>query len=1134
MYLMRKNIKLLISGIIFLFFQSLCLITSVMAEGKQWDICPYGDLSYWSDKTGVLGRSINEIHKIKVPQTGDNEWNVGVWWKEERDINGIEVEYNPKVTELMARETQIQYWFLVWPQKQPKGHSVEDQMDDPWQGKWVTANTSFKMNGNKVVYTFNPLTTDENIRATNLSNPVDYRRTLKVRLLYKNAPPEIKSFKVYSPTDSQNMSVRIEFLPDKLTGKKLTGKLEIYNGQIKKVSGWKMGSEDQTTHFNSWTLHMKNQSKGICAELVTASPELPGSNDQTVVTVRTSEGSFSFLTHDLDHGSIYIPAFSSRITLASDTSKFVASKAIIGQTIREKLKVEPEQTFSRASREIPQLSVNMRENGTPLCLPLAADASWQKFGFEWSGGFYMSRTDTKAKGNEAKRCLWTGDKFIWNIGTGKDPVYQRDDKNAHMSVLNDYLPVPQVLWHHEGLIFHEEAFATLMEGPLSPDDAGRSEQTPAILMMKLDVSNPSSQAKTAHVWLKGSGIDHIQFRDLAIFDRRDGNDYLRATIKAPDGVTLSSAKLSGGEVELCLEIGPNQSAPLYISFPFVGDLTEKDKERIVSLDYLSERQRVISYWRDLVDKCVQFNVPEPKFNEMAKSVITHIRMSTTKDPKSGLYMVPAASFYYMVFANESAFQTIYLDMIGDHKTAANYLETFLKLQGKAPMLGSYSGDQSAVFHGAKVDDVYNYTHQNYNLDHGTVLWALALHYLLTGDTEWLNHAAPNMLKAAEWIIEQRNQTKITGNDGTPVLHYGLLPGGHLEDNSDWGYWFATNAYACIGLQSTAEAFRKAGLPQANQLEKEANDYLSDLRNSVKRTSELSPVVRLRNNTWVPFVPTRAHQRFRYFGPMLSDYYSRYGVDTTKTTRLYRLSATREVLYGPMVLVTTGIIQPNDPLAEAILDDWEDNITMTSSLGLQIHGEVEDEYWFSRGGMVFQPNLQNPIKAYLLRNEIPAAIRNLYNGMVSCFFPDVNAFTEEYHKWGLGSGPMYKVADEARCLTRINDLLVMENNDELWLAPGTPRYWLEPGKEIRLYHTATVFGNVSYVLKSGSAPHTVEAEINLPANFSAKKIKLFVRSPLEKPIKAVTVNGKIWNDWDSAKEVIDLPMTERNMNILVTY
>jgi len=265
--------------------------------------------------------------------------------------------------------------------------------------------------------------------------------------------------------------------------------------------------------------------------------------------------------------------------------------------------------------------------------------------------------------------------------------------------------------------------------------------------------------------------------------------------------------------------------------------------------------------------------------------------------------------------------------------------------------------------------------------------------------------------------------------------------------------------------------------------------------------------------------------------MQSGYYSRYGKLTSLT---YRLSATREALYGPMILITTGILDPHDPLSEAILDDWEDNITLSSSLGQHIHGVVDDEYWFSRGGMVFQPNLQNPIQSYLLRNEIPAAIRNIYNAMVSCLYRDVNAFTEEYRRWGVGSGPMYKISDEARFVNRVCDMLVIEAGNELWLAPGTPNYWLEPGKSIKLYKVATMYGNVSYELQAGASPNTIEGSIILPENIPSDKIKLFVRAPFEKPIKSGLVNGKEWNNWNRSKEYIVLPTKSSGIQVQVSY
>lgn len=1125
-----KRFRYLLCGLILSSFVCPAMANSAGNE-YNWNIRPFGELAFWSDNTGVLGKAITQEGLINVPQSSESEWNIGVWWKEERDVDHIEIEYQGNMPESLIKNTKVQYWHQTWPGAGPKEHTIEDPMDDPWQGKWLTAETVCQISGNKVVYNFKPLKSSENRLAGNLPEAISYRRTLKIRLVYNGKPSPVKSLRIISPTNPKKMSLRIAFGCDKPVNKAVEGRLEIFNGNIERVSGWKWNPVDKLTSGNEWKFQPGKLSKGIKADLVTAAPTLAGSNDITIVTVRSSEGNFSFSVNDLDKGPIYIPAYSAYITLVSDTVKFDLSSIKKGETIRERLKTEPEQTYDRACREIPKLDVMLREDGGKLYLPLASDASWQKFGLEWGGGFFMNKRDTKAKGKELARCNWKGSGLHWSIGTGAEPIYIRDDKTSHMSILDDYLPVPQVTWNYEGLNYEEEAFATQLEGPLSPYNPKRDEETPSILMLKLSVSNPTLQDKSTHLWLKAEALENPSLENLFIMDKVNGNNYIRAKLKLPHEVKSSEVRLIQNAVDIPVTIPASKSVTLYISAPFAGDLSESAKDKISSLDYSSERQKVISYWRDIVDKFTVFNVPERKFNEMARSVIPHIRISTTKDPKSGLYMVPAASFGYQVYSNEAAFQIIYLDKIGDHETAESYLETFLKLQGTDPMPGTFTGDQSAVFHGGKVDKEYNYTSGPYNLDHGTVLWAMGQHYLMSGNTEWLKHAYPNMLKAVDWIIEQRNQTKVKDIDGNPVLHFGLMPAGRLEDNADWGFWFAVNAYSWLGLRATAEAFKRAGLPEAERLEKEATEYLNDLKASVKRTSELSPVVRLRNNTYVPFVPSRVYQRFRYFGPMQSGYYSRYGTNTSLT---YRLSSTREALYGPLILISTGILDPHDPLSEAILDDWEDNITLSSSLGQHIHGVVDDEYWFSRGGMVFQPNLQNPIQSYLLRNEIPAAIRNIYNSMVACLYRDVNAFTEEYRRWEVGSGPMYKIPDEAKFENRVCDMLVLEAGNDLWLAPGTPRYWLEPGKNIKLYKAATIFGDVSYELKCGAKPNTIEANIKLPDNCSAGEVKLFVRSPFNLPIKSVLLNGEAWKNLNVTDESIDLPKKGNEIRLLVSY
>ena len=98
----------------------------------------------------------------------------------------------------------------------------------------------------------------------------------------------------------------------------------------------------------------------------------------------------------------------------------------------------------------------------------------------------IDKAATKAQGKELLRCNWTGNTLRWNVGTGKEPDYKRTRENCQMSVMNDYLPVVQSAWNKEGLNYREEAFATLLRGPLSPVDPGRDEQTPAILMIQTD------------------------------------------------------------------------------------------------------------------------------------------------------------------------------------------------------------------------------------------------------------------------------------------------------------------------------------------------------------------------------------------------------------------------------------------------------------------------------------------------------------------------------------------------------------------------------------------------------------------------------------------------------------------------
>jgi hypothetical protein len=234
----------------------------------------------------------------------------------------------------------------------------------------------------------------------------------------------------------------------------------------------------------------------------------------------------------------------------------------------------------------------------------------------------------------------------------------------------------------------------------------------------------------------------------------------------------------------------------------------------------------------------------------------------------------------------------------------------------------------------------------------------------------------------------------------------------------------------------------------------------------------------------------------------------------------------------MILLSTGIFHADEPLANAVLDDWEDNATMSSSLGLFVHGWVDDQNWFSRGGMVFQANLQNPVLVYLRRNEIPAAIRNLYNDFVACYYPAVNVFTEEFRQWQSPSGPFYKVPDETKFVNRLRDSLVREDSDALWLAAGTPRRWLAPGHKIEVRNVATYFGPLSYRMEARK--NGVGISVQLPTRDPYKAAWLVVRTPEATPLQSVEIAGQPWQDFDAEQGRIRLPLRKEPMDVEVLF
>lgn len=107
--------------------------------------------------------------------------------------------------------------------------------------------------------------------------------------------------------------------------------------------------------------------------------------------------------------------------------------------------------------------------------------------------------------------------------------------------------------------------------------------------------------------------------------------------------------------------------------------------------------------------------------------------------------------------------------------------------------------------------------------------------------------------------------------------------------------------------------------------------------------------------------------------------------------------------------------------------------------------------------------------------------------------------------------------------------------KLHLAYSTPRAWLEQGKKINVSNAPTLFGNIDYLICSDIDKGTIQATLSMPSQIgSAKEVSLRLRTPRNKKIQKVKINGKSHKGFDAENETIDLTGKTGELQITVNY
>jgi hypothetical protein len=1035
----------------------------------------------------------------------------GLRWAEPRKVRRVVVEFADGQILPEPSQVRLQYWHRVWDGKadpliveRGAGGVGWDAMDDWTNGRWVTAKGRVQRTGNSYEFTFAPTSSEEIPKLK--GEGVTYRKTLAVRIAADSGLPAPSRLRVYADSTCKTLGIRIQFgEPWEAafkTGQSESGRLEVFNGAVTAVRSANDGSAAVKPDL-TWTLGKPNAG-GIEADLVMAADPTDSRYDRTIVTVRSSTRPFSFAADEVARGDrVLVDDLGVLVTNADDKISLDAYREALrrefgGQTVYDRVAASDEQTLGRAWSDMPLKRPLYFVHG----LPGNRNTMRQNPNGQIEVTAVKRWFDVQRSPRDSARKLWTGDTL--RISLGLPPEESRGGRELQ----EGYLPVLRTRWQ-SGPVYYEQKTVLTAAGDLN----GVALDTPTVLLMQVRVVNVSDSQEGTAVLRFGSNAresEKLTLRKDQVMAVTEQGERLRFLVKA-DG--QAGFKEEGGSITWTASLKPGQSRLLHVTIPSITLAKDEEIESARSLNFNAEAKRVCTFWSGLTAQGTQIQTPEPWINDFYKAHTRHLLVNCFKELDTDYLHAHVGTFHYGVYPSESVMMISDLDRRGYHDEARRNYDAFLHYQGTVALPGNFKSAEGE-FYGAGGHET-----GGYNKSHGYVMWGMAEHWRYTHDREWMAKAAPGMVKACEWVVRERRGMMTTNPDGSKPLEYGWLPAGSLEDVTDFWNWLATNSATVWGFRALADALEDFGHPEGQRLQQEARAYYDDFMRGITESRILCPVVRLRDGTYVPKIPSRLYERGRAHGWL------------------------RETLEGSVFLPAYDLLAPTAAETRWILKDFEDNLYISDRYGYSI--PAFDMFWFSRGGFSMQSNLLDGPLPYLWRDDIKHYLRAYFNGFASAFYPEIRMCNEHcLPELGYPRGDHFKSSDEAQSTYWLRLMFVNERGSDLYLGQAIPRYWLVNGNKIGIQRAATHFGPMSVQYDSRAAEGTIKVVLDPPARNHVtpdfdpgqpKAVYLRIRHPQAKLLQSVLLNGQPYDKLDREKEWLILPGTLKGrQEILARY
>jgi hypothetical protein len=517
------------------------------------------------------------------------------------------------------------------------------------------------------------------------------------------------------------------------------------------------------------------------------------------------------------------------------------------------------------------------------------------------------------------------------------------------------------------------------------------------------------------------------------------------------GIGADEYPVSGSTVlTMKWNVKPGENREAWLIRPYKNE--EADVDALRRKDWGAEFDRAEKEWVDLLDRASRVLIPDRGVSNAFYACLADLFIM--REPVAGGYIatVPGTEVYRAApDPIETAIVAVALDQVGLHYLAELGYRVDLDIQDP-------NGDWT--------ESKY-WSHLMWGAS-GFKAWVVMEHYLLSGDTAFLERRYPQMLACSRWQEKQRARTRLTDAAGQRLLTYGLMPRGMgdagLMDGDDlYGVFYAWNIWAVYADKLALEA---AKILNKTEDAKELEAIYSRGKNDLLGSLDRGAITESDGTRWISAVPGKVTG-------------SRYGV----------LNAA----------FPTGLLSPFDKLIDGTLKYIERNM---SPGGIPVHtGWMKEGMWVAIA-------LDNFAEAHLARDEGDAAIKLLY-ATLNHGTPLYTWCEERGQEPNTAktSGDRQHLWTPVAVVRFLRDALVMEEDDHLHLARGIDRSWLASGSNVGIENASTHFGRLTYHFSFDQAKSRLIGEIDFPVSKIPYRATLHCRLPENLKVVAVDKSSK---------------------------